>query len=111
MADISHPFKYVSIYITASSREEAERIANEIVKRRLAACANIVEKISSLYWWKGKMQKDEETLLFLKSRKDKAKEIVEVVRKLHSYENPAIVVFPIVDGSSEYLKWINDEVR
>lgn len=111
MAEISHSFKYVSLYITASNREEAERIAGEVVKRRLAACANIVEKISSIYWWKGTMQRDEEALLFLKTRNDRVKEVVKFVRRIHSYENPAIVVFPIVEGSEEYLKWIGRETK
>ncbi len=111
MAEISFSFKYVSIYITASNVEEAERIAGEVVKRRLAACANIVDKISSVYWWEGEVQKDNEALLFLKSRKDKIREIIDFVKSIHSYENPAIVVFPIVDGSDEYLKWIDEEVK
>lgn len=110
MTEISFSFKYVSIYITASDLEEAERIAGEVVKRRLAACANIVEKISSIYWWKGEMQKDDEALLFLKSRRNRVKEIIELVKGIHSYENPAIVVFPIIDGSDEYLEWIDGEV-
>jgi len=111
MADISFSFTYVSIYITASNSEEAERIAEKVVKRRLAACANIVDKISSIYWWEGEIQKDSEALLFLKTKKDKVKEVIEFVRSIHSYDNPAIVAFPILDGSDEYLKWIEEEVK
>ncbi len=103
--------KYVSIYVTASNLEEAERIGEAVVKKRLAACANIVERISSIYWWKGKLERSDETLLFLKSRREKAKEVIKAVRKLHSYENPAIVVFPIVDGSKDYLDWLDSEIK
>ena len=102
---------YVLIYITASDAEEAKQIGRRIVKERLAACANVVEKVHSLYWWKGKLEESGEALLLLKSRKEKVKDIVAMVKKLHSYENPAVVALPILEGSEEYLKWIEGEVR
>jgi periplasmic divalent cation tolerance protein len=111
MAEISFSFKYVAIYITAPNREVAEHIGREVLNRRLAACANIVEKVSSLYWWKGKLERDDEVLLFLKSKRTKVGDIIKLVKEIHSYENPAIVVFPIIGGSDKYLKWIEEEVR
>ncbi len=111
MADISFSLKYVSVYITASDHKEAEHIAEEVVKRRLAACANIVENISSIYWWEGEIHRDQEALMFLKSRIEKVKELIRFVKSIHSYDNPAIVVFPILDGSTDYFKWIDEEVR
>ncbi len=102
---------YVLIYITTSGAEEARRIGKRVVEERLAACANVIEKVHSLYWWKGKLEESSEAVLLLKTKKDKIKKIVAMVKKLHSYENPAIVAFPILEGSEEYLKWIEGEIR
>ncbi len=103
-------FKYVSIYITASHVQEAERIGVEVVERRLAACANVVKELRSIYWWKGKLERDDEALLFLKTRRDKVEEVISLVREIHSYENPAILVLPILGGSEEYLAWLDEEL-
>lgn len=102
---------YVLVYITASSFEEARRIGREMVEKRLAACANVVERISSTYWWKGRLEESDEALLILKSKQDKLDEIVKAVRELHSYENPAIVALPLVGGSRDFLQWIRGEVE
>jgi periplasmic divalent cation tolerance protein len=102
---------YVLLYVTASNAEEARTIGMEMVKRRLAACANVLEKIHSVYWWKGKIEEDSEALLILKSRKDKLRDIVKAVKKMHSYENPAVVALPILGGSEDFLEWIGEEVR
>jgi len=102
---------YVLIYITTSGAEEAKRIGKRIVEERLAACANVIEKVHSLYWWKGKLEESDEAVLLLKSKKDRVKKIIAMVKKLHSYENPAIVAFPILEGSEEYLRWIEGEVK
>ncbi len=104
-------FKYVSIYVTASDFKEAERIGKAVVQKRLAACANVVKDLKSFYWWKGKFEKSDEALLFLKSRRDKVKEVIRLIKEIHSYENPAIMVFPIVDGSKDYLDWLDSEVK
>ncbi|MBI5253521.1 MAG: divalent-cation tolerance protein CutA, partial [Euryarchaeota archaeon] len=87
------------------------RIGKRMVEERLAACANVIEKVHSLYWWKGKLEESGEAVLLLKTKKDKIKKIIAMVKKLHSYENPAIVAFPILEGSEEYLKWIEGEIR
>ncbi len=102
---------YIFLYITASGAEEAKKIGKEIVGRRLAACANIVEKIHSVYWWKGKLEEDSEAVLILKTKKDKLQEVVNAVREIHSYENPAIVAIPILGGNQDFLNWIGEEVR
>jgi periplasmic divalent cation tolerance protein len=102
---------FVLVYITTSTREEAEQIGEAIVKERLAACANVYEKISSIYWWKGNLEKDNEAVLLLKTKKDKVNKIMQKVKELHSYENPCIIAIPIIDGSKEYLDWIDREVK
>ncbi len=102
---------YVLLYVTASDAEEAKKIGKEIVRRRLAACANVVEKIHSTYWWEGTLEEDSEALLILKSKKDKVADIIETVKDLHSYENPAVVALPVLEGSKDFLEWIDEEVR
>ena len=102
---------YVLVYITTSSAEEARAIGRRLVEERLAACANIVEGIESIYWWKGKVEEGKEALLFLKSKEERLEELMARVRELHSYENPAITSFRVLKGSEDYLRWIGEEVR
>ncbi|OIP64340.1 MAG: divalent-cation tolerance protein CutA [Nitrospirae bacterium CG08_land_8_20_14_0_20_52_24] len=100
---------YVAVFVTASSREEAETIAKELVGSRLAACANIFPEIRSIFRWKGKVQKEQEVLLIIKSRLALFDRIEQRVRELHSYEVPEIVAVPIVKGSPPYLDWVGEE--
>lgn len=81
---------YIIIFITASSKKEAERIANGLVDKRLAACVNIVPNIKSIYTWKGKKEKANEVLLIAKSKKERFNRIIKQVKSLHSYEVPEI---------------------
>ena len=101
---------HVIVYITASNAEEAKDLAEAILKERLAACANVVERVESIYWWKGKLERDNESLIILKTQESKFDELAARVKELHSYENPEIVAVPILKGSSDYLGWIDDEV-
>lgn len=102
---------YVLVYITTPNSREAKRIGEELVRKRLAVCANIIDSIMSIYWWNKKLQKDREAVLLLKTKKEKVKKIISTVRKMHSYENPAIFALPMLEGSKSYLKWIEDEVK
>lgn len=100
--------KYVVIYITSGNTEEAEKIASGLVNEGLAACVNIVPSIKSVYKWKGEICNDNELLLIVKSRKSLMGKIKEWVKKHHSYETPEIIALPIIEGSEDYLKWIDD---
>ena len=99
---------YIVIYITTGKAEEAENIATGLVKNGLAACVNIVPEIKSIYKWKGNICNDNECLLIVKSQKPLLKKVIKWVKKHHSYETPEIIALPIVDGSKDYLKWIED---
>ncbi len=96
------------VYITTSSLDEAKFMGRTLIEERLAACANIFP-IISIYHWKG-VQENEEVALILKTTTEKVKKIEWRVKELHSYETPCIVSF-IIDGSGEYLNWIQKEVR
>jgi periplasmic divalent cation tolerance protein len=99
---------HIVVFITAKNGEEANRIAAKLVEDKLIACANIVEGVRSVFWWENKIDRAEETLLILKSKRGCFKKIVKTVTALHSYEVPEIIALPIVDGSKNYLKWISE---
>jgi periplasmic divalent cation tolerance protein len=101
---------HVIVYITASSAQEASEIAETLLKERLAACANVVESVKSIYWWKGSLEESDESLIILKTQERKFDELAARAKELHSYENPEIVALPILKGSSDYLAWIDGEV-
>lgn len=95
---------------TAGSEEEARRIAQALVERRLAACVNIVGPIHSVYRWKGAVESAPEHLLILKTTAAAFPRVRDAIRELHSYELPECVMLQIEDGGEEYLRWITDSV-
>jgi len=98
---------YIVILITTKDKKEANKIAQGLLQDKLIACANIIGGIQSLFWWQGKIDSSKEILLVLKSKKSLFKKIFAKVKSLHSYQNPEIIAMPIVDGSKEYLNWID----
>ncbi len=91
---------------TTASREEADALANGLVSSRLAACVNIVGPISSVYRWKGAVERSEEFLLLIKSTEAQLRSIQELLCEVHSYEVPELISFAIEDGLQAYLDWI-----
>lgn len=102
---------FVIIMVTCASRVEARRIADRILKMRLAACANIIDGIDSKFWWNNKIDHTSESLIIIKTRKSNFKKIESQIIKLHSYEVPEIIAIPIAAGSRNYLNWIGENVR
>ena len=102
---------YIIVFVTCSSTEEAENIAVTLVKKRVAACGNIVPGIRSVFWWKNSLEHEQEVLLMLKSRADLFPKIEDVVNAFHSYEVPEIIAIPIAAGSDAYLTWLEHETR
>ena len=100
----------VVILVTASSKEEARKIANKLVSDKLAACVNIIDGVESLFWWEGKVDCASESLLVIKSKKEKLKSIIKAVRSVHSYTVPEIIALPIVSGDKPYLRWIDESL-
>jgi len=96
----------IVVLVTASSEAEATTIAQATVEAGVAACANIVPHVTSLFRWKEKISKEQEVLIVLKSRLDLFQDLEGVVRRNHSYEVPEIIALPIVAGSATYLEWI-----
>ena len=97
---------YSVVFMTASSHEEAENIAENLVSHKLAACVNILPNMKSFYWWDDKVCKDDELLLVAKIKTSLFKDLEKAVKKLHSYDVPEIILLPIENGSNAYLQWM-----
>lgn len=100
----------VIAYTTCKDVTEAEKLARHIVERRLAASVSIVPGVGSFYYWKGSLRHEQELLLIIKSSRGAVKILGREIEKLHSYELPQLVVIPIVDGSPNYLAWLEREL-
>ena len=102
---------YIVVFITAGSSDEAEKIAGELVNKKIAACVNVIPEVKSVFSWKGRMEKANELLLVVKTKSSLFKDVVELVKKIHKYEVPEIIALPIVEGSKDYLEWIDGVCR
>jgi periplasmic divalent cation tolerance protein len=98
----------IIVLITVGGEEEAHKIAELLVNEKKAACVNIVPEIDSIFWWEGKIDSAQESLLLVKTRASLFPEIVELVKRMHSYEVPEIIALPIIAGSEDYLKWLDN---
>jgi periplasmic divalent cation tolerance protein len=94
------------IYVTASSDEEARRIGGAVVAERLAACANLLPGMTSMFWWEGRVQEAREVTIILKTREELVRRLTDRVRELHSYDCPCIVALPVTGGSKAFIDWI-----
>lgn len=99
---------YSIVYITSSNEKEANNIVEHLLKKRLIACANLFP-IKSIYQWDKKLVKEEEVGAILKTRRELVDEVIEEIKKLHSYDIPCIVSIPIKKGNKDFLSWISDE--
>ena len=98
------------IYITARSKEEADKLSRGLVKEKLAFCVNTVPGIQSTYQWMGKIHVDDEILLIVKTRQDRYEALEQWVKQNHSYDVPEIISLPIQKGLPEYVQAIDDWV-
>jgi len=97
---------YIVVFMTVPDKKEATKIAQSLLKEKLIACANIVGPVSSLFWWKGKIDKASEFLVIMKSKKNLFKKLSERVKELHSYEVPEVIALPVIEGLPFYLNWL-----
>lgn len=103
--------KYIVVFVAAKDASQARAIAQGLLNAKLIACANIVDGVQSFFWWQGKIDDAGEVLLVLKTKKALFKKLVAKVKDLHSYDTPEVIALPIIDGSADYLKWIDKSVR
>lgn len=100
------------VFITAPAREGiAERLAHELVQRRLAACVNLVGQVRSVYRWQGKIEEDAETLLVVKTRRGQLEKLNAALTELHPYQVPECLALEVVRGRAAYLDWLTAETE
>jgi periplasmic divalent cation tolerance protein len=101
---------YIQVFTTTDTKDNARQISRTVLDRNLAACAQIVGPVTSLFWWKSSINEEEEWLVIIKTKKDLYEELERSIRKVHKYEIPEILAIPVVSGSKSYLDWLDQEV-
>ena len=102
---------FIQVVTTAAKREDAERIAKELVEKRLAACAQVSGPITSYYWWEDKLECAQEWVCRIKTRQENYPSLEEAIRGIHPYDVPEILATTVVAGNPQYLEWITKETN
>ncbi len=102
---------HVVVLVTTSSAKEAEQIAQTLLEKRLVACINILPRVHSRFWWKGKIEHSDEALMIIKSKSEVFDELVEAVSAIHSYQVPEILAVPVQSGFNKYLAWMDEVIE
>ncbi len=98
-------------YVTVPNRDAAVAIGRHVVEQRLAACANVLPGMTSIYRWKGQIQTDDECVLILKTRRALREKLSQLVVALHSYDCPCVVFLPVRGGNPAFLDWLHQETE
>ena len=101
--------KFCIILVTCGGEKQAKRIAKSLVEDKLAACVNIVPRVDSIFSWKGKVNRQRETLLLIKTRISLFSKLSKKIKKIHDYETPEIIALPVLAGERKYLNWLQGE--
>lgn len=101
----------IVVFMTAASAEEAMRIAEALVDRKLAACVQVLPEMQSIYLWKGEVERAREVLMIAKTTMAQFDGLQSQLRAIHSYETPEIIALPIVAGAEDYLKWLTSSLE
>lgn len=102
---------YCIIYTTVEKLSHAERLAEDIVNTKMAACVNIIPGMRSVYRWEGDVKMANETVMMIKTERRLESDVIAEVKRLHPYETPAVITLPIEGGCPEYLSWISEETK
>jgi periplasmic divalent cation tolerance protein len=101
----------IVVLSTCASEEEGEKLARLLVEEKLAACVNVIPGMRSYYWWKGVIESSPECLLVVKSSRELFDSIKTVLASAHSYEVPEVVALPILEGSENYMNWLEANLK
>ncbi len=101
----------IEVVSTFPSKEDAEKVAELLIKERLAACVQLQGPVKSVYRWKGKVEEDEEWILTAKTKMSLYGDVEKLIKENHTYEVPQILAFPVVRGLKDYLEWLKGEVK
>ena len=102
---------YIQVTTTTEAKADAQAIANAVVEKRLAACAQVIGPITSMYWWHGKIEIAEEWLCVIKSKEEHYEELEKAIQEAHPYKVPEILATPITRGSKSYLEWLGNNLK
>lgn len=102
--------EYLQALTTTARREDAESMARLLPEKRLAACVQVSGPVTSLYWWKGKIERAEEWYCLAKSERRLYRRLEATIRSAHPYETPEILAVPVLEGSEGYLAWLSGEL-
>ncbi len=102
---------YILVFMTATSKNEAQKIAQALLEKRLIACANFLGPVESRFWWQGKIDSAKEYYVIMKSDEKLFKKLAATIAKMHSYKVPEILAVPIVKGWQPYLNWLKASVK
>src|SRR3954468_463202 len=100
----------IVVFSACGSEEEAKKLARHLVEARVAACVNVIPGVYSVFHWEGKVDEASEWMLIIKSTRTRLEALKTELAKMHSYQVPEVVAIPIVDGSTDYLDWIDREL-
>ena len=101
---------YIVVLVTANTTGEAQQISRLLLEQRQAACVNIIPEVDSRFWWEGKLDSAQESLLIIKTKASRLPVIINLVKRVHSNTVPEIIALPVVGGNQDYLDWIDKEV-
>lgn len=99
------------LYITAKDKAQALTIGKALVERRLAACVNVIDGMTSIYPWQGRLETSDEAILIAKTDERRVDDVVAAVRELHSYDVPCVLAVPVLGGNTDYIDWLRDQLR
>lgn len=100
--------EHIVLFITAPDEEISVKIAKTLVEEKLAGCVNIIKNIRSIYFWQGKVEDEPEVLMIVKTRRELFNKLKNRVKSIHPYTVPEIIAMPIIEGSEDYLKWLDE---
>ncbi len=101
----------IVVLVTAKDHKQAKNIAKQLLTLKLVACVNVLKGVESFFWWDNKIDSAKEVLLVIKSQRSKLPDLIKTVQSVHSYQVPEIIALPIIAGSLDYLRWIDESVR
>lgn len=102
---------FIQVFVSCESMQQAKTMVDSLLNDQIIACAQILPTVKSFYRWQGRIETAEECLLLLKSTAAQFTRIEQTIKKLHSYQVPEIIAVPLVNGSTEYLNWINEQIK
>jgi len=102
---------FAIVVVSAPELKTARLLARAALQSRLVACANLIPKIESHYWWQGKLESNAEVLILFKTTKAKLKALEKLIVAKHPYDTPEFLVLPISSGNKRYLDWVSESVR